>query len=172
MKTKLVVALFAFALPSFAWAQLVMFNATLTGSQETPPTPSPAMGQASATLDLNTLLFDYTMTFSALLAPETDAHLHLAPPGVPGPVVIPLPLGSPSHLTTTLTSAQADQLLAGLWYANVHSSLYPMGEIRGQLMPVPEPSTYAAFGTLLLVGLVTTKRIQARQAAQTSPLRT
>ena len=38
---------------------------------------------------------------------------------------------------------------AGQAYLNVHTNLFPGGEIRGLLAPVPEPQTYA----LMLAGL-------------------
>lgn len=33
----------------------------------------------------------------------------------------------------TLTDAQAADMMAGLWYVNIHTTRYPGGEIRGQL---------------------------------------
>jgi hypothetical protein len=36
--------------------------------------------------------------------------------------------------TATLTAAQEVDLFAGLWYFNLHSDLFPNGEIRGQLV--------------------------------------
>ena len=56
--------------------------------------------------------------------------------------------------TVTLTSEQADFLNAGRLYINVHTTTNPGGEIRGNLMVVPEPGTYAllacGMGALLL----------------------
>lgn len=149
---KLTLLLLSVALPHLAWGQL-MFGATLVGSNEVPPRATPAFGTAFATLDLSTNLFELNYEFDGLLAPQTGAHIHVAPRGENGGVLFPFPLGSPIMFTETLTDMQVDQLRTGLWYVNVHSTQYPGGEIRGQLMPVPEPSTYA-FGAAALLGLV------------------
>jgi hypothetical protein len=48
---------------------------------------------------------------------------------------------------------------AGQTYLNIHSTLFPGGEIRGFLVAVPEPSTYALMlGGLGLAGLVARRR--------------
>jgi len=46
----------------------------------------------------------------------------------------------------TLTSQQINDLESGLWYVNFTSSTYPDGEIRGQILSVPEPSVLALLG--------------------------
>src|ERR671933_59243 len=61
---------------------------------------------------------------------------------------------NPAFITAhggTVTQAEADLiagLLAGQAYLNIHTNLFPGGEIRGQLAPVAEPTTVA----LLLTG--------------------
>ena len=50
--------------------------------------------------------------------------------------------------TVTLTQEQVDFLSAGRLYINVHTGTNGPGEIRGNLLPVPEPGTYA----LLVIG--------------------
>lgn len=137
------------ALAHVSWGQL-MFRTTLTGSQEVPPRETPAFGIGYATLDLETNWFTFDYSFEGLLAPQVAAHIHVAPPGVNGPIVYPLPHGSPASLEVTITDEDVANLLAGNWYVNVHTTLYPGGEIRGQFVPVPEPSTYALGGAALL----------------------
>jgi len=53
-------------------------------------------------------------------------------------------------------ATQMNQLNSGMWYVNIHTSGtggFPEGEIRGQILPVPEPSTLV-LGALGLGGLV------------------
>jgi hypothetical protein len=87
----------------------------------------------------------------------TMAHIHLAPAGVNGPVVVWLyPSTPPAQLipgrssgvlaTGTFTAenlvgplagqsldALLDAFLGGDLYVNVHTSQYPPGEVRGQI---------------------------------------
>src|SRR3982751_4906927 len=65
------------------------FAAFQSGDQETPPNGSPAWSYAV----FNVSADGSTITYSARvfgLANPTDAHLHLGPPGVAGPIVVPL----------------------------------------------------------------------------------
>nr|WP_316641191.1 CHRD domain-containing protein [uncultured Roseateles sp.] len=50
--------------------------------------------------------------------------------------------------------------LAGKAYLNIHTQTFPGGEIRGFLVPVPEPETYALMGLGLAVVAVAAKRRQ------------
>lgn len=164
MKKLLLLAVLV-SLPHLSWGQL-MFRTTMTGSQEVPPRETPAFGVGHAWLDPETNWFTFEYTFEGLLAPQVGAHIHVAPPGVNGPIVYHLPMGSPGSLEVTITDEDVSQLLAGNWYVNIHSTLYPGGEIRGQFVPVPEPSTYAVAGAGLL-GLVV--MLRRRRAAKREP---
>lgn len=132
-----------------AWAQaqapLIYLQATINGAQETPPTPSPATGLGCFSFDPNTNVISYNITFTTLLGTETAAHFHTGAPGIAGPVIISLPLGSPKIGTAAMTPAQVSALLAGNVYANIHSTVFPGGEIRGQLN-VLTPATLMCFG--------------------------
>lgn len=70
----------------------------------------------------------------------TLGHIHDGNVGVAGPVVVPLvqsPAGSGVWTVSNalLTDAQITRLKAGGYYVNIHTSLNPTGEIRGQLLP-------------------------------------
>jgi hypothetical protein len=50
--------------------------------------------------------------------------------------VVPIEeFASGSEGSAELTQEQAEQLMAGKWYVNVHTANNPAGEIRGQVVP-------------------------------------
>jgi CHRD domain len=65
------------------------FAAYSSGDQETPPNDSPAWGYAVFDLGADGSILTYSGRAFGLFNPS-DAHLHLAPPGVAGPIVVPL----------------------------------------------------------------------------------
>lgn len=116
------------------------FSAILQQAQEVPsPIPVPgAGGLAAVSLDDTTNLLSWDVRWFNLSGSAVGAHFH-APAG-PGATAGPVVnigsisgLSSPSAGSTTITPTQANWLMNGEWYANVHTSLNPSGEIRGQL---------------------------------------
>ena len=115
-----------------------------------------------------TNLLDWNISFAGLTGTQSAAHFHgPAGLGANAGIQITLPLGSPLVGSAVLNDTQETQLLSELWYLNIHSSLFPSGEIRGQLLlaPVPEPEAYAMM--LAGLGLIGTavarrKRLQAK----------
>jgi hypothetical protein len=114
---------------------IVSFNAILNGTSEVPPNNT-TMATGTATLSYNktTKIFILYVTYSGLT--PTDGHVHVGAVGVDGPVVFPLTsLTSPINFTSrALTTAEETDLLANLYYVNLHTTAFPGGEIRGQLI--------------------------------------
>ncbi|MBE9004608.1 CHRD domain-containing protein [Fortiea sp. LEGE XX443] len=138
------------------------FTSTLNGAQENPPISTPATGTATGTLtgDPGSWVFSYVVNYSGLqgVIAAPFAHIHVAPVGVNGPIVhdldganVPPIAGSTSGTITgdwrfddisrPLTDVLAQQLINGNTYFNIHTSLFPAGELRGQIQSVPEPPT-------------------------------
>jgi hypothetical protein len=123
-----------------ARAEIVHLNAKLDGASETPPKATDGKGAAEVTLDTTKRTLNWTIAYSGLSGPATMAHFHgPAAPGVAAGVAVPItgPMSSPLAGTAGLNDGQIGDLLAGLWYINIHTAKYPGGEIRGQVVKTP-----------------------------------
>lgn len=119
-----------------AFAEVVHFTARLDGASETPPNDSKGTGNAEVTLNTDSRVLTWTVSYSGLSGPATMAHFHgPAGPGKAAPVAVPLtpPLASPIKGSATISDVQVGELRAGMWYVNVHTAKIPGGEIRGQV---------------------------------------
>ena len=137
---------------------LQTFGALLSADQETPPTSSTGSGNASFTLDSTHTRLGVSITVSGLSGAPTAAHIHMANPGVTGPIVVDL--NAPANFvngkliqTFTITKALGDDLVAeaNAYYVDIHTALFPNGEIRGQLSNTG-PSPASVLGTATLSG--------------------
>jgi hypothetical protein len=119
-----------------AHAETITLKAELKGSNEVPPNASPATGKAEAKLDTETRVLSWTVTYADLTGPALGAHFHgPSEPGKNAGIVLPFKtVQSPIEGTATLTESQVADLLAGKWYANIHTAANPGGELRGQMM--------------------------------------
>jgi len=119
----------------------LIFVATLNGVQEVPSNNSSAAGMATLVLSPDETTARLSLNFSGLSSGQTDAHIHgPAAPGNTAPPLFQLPLGQISDYQISLTVAQVQDLKNGLHYLNVHSSMFPGGEIRGQFQSSPTAS--------------------------------
>lgn len=142
--------------PITSFAAIVNLTAVLDGAQANAGagTGSSGTGSATMTLDTTSNLFSWNVLWSGLTN-ETNAHFHgPALPNQNAGVQVGIGVGSnPAISSATITSGQATDLLAGLWYINIHTSVFPGGEIRGQVSTIPIPAAMWLFGSGLL-GLV------------------
>lgn len=118
----------------------VTFTTQLRGANEVPPVDSNANGQVNAVLDKDTNVLRWQLSYEGLSGPATAGHFHgPAMGGANAGVALPFigAVTSPMSGQATLTAAQAADLTAGRWYANIHTAKFPGGEIRGQMTVRP-----------------------------------
>jgi hypothetical protein len=145
-------------------SNVVTFSATLVPSGEPPGLlGSPAgSGQFTATVDTATNVFTYNGTFTGLTSNVNNGHIHgpFTPGGtattaavimnfntLPGATFTGFGTATVGSISGTVTLNASTQisatvngdslkklLLAGLTYANIHTTTNPGGEIRAQLI--------------------------------------
>jgi hypothetical protein len=153
-----------------ASADTVSLDANLDPFQEVPPHNTPGYGSADFTIDTTTLSLSVvanTGIYADLLAGATTVRIQDAAVGMNGPTQFLLTLDTPGNTSGTfsgsgtLTNAAYNDALAGNLYVNISDSVFPSGEIRGQLLVVPEP---ASMTLLAGAGLLALRR-RARRVA-------
>jgi hypothetical protein len=139
-------------------ADTEVFTATLLGDNEVPPNNTE--GKADFRMEQTGMSITFSLTFSGLSTPLVVSHLHFAPTKVAGGVMIFLcgggnqpacPATTSGTITGTITAANVtgpvtqgidpgdltsalEAVGDGLAYANMHTSKFPAGEIRGQVV--------------------------------------
>lgn len=166
-------------IPIYANATIVTLASTLTPEAEIPPAIAPgASGSAAMVLDTDTNQFSWVIEFEELTGPATAAHFHIGAVDEAGDVVLNLDtdpgvifsgVGQTSGIFSggnTLSSTDIDDILAGLWYINIHTDANPPGELRGQVLggtfsPVPLPGAIWMFLPVLGLLSISARRRQA-----------
>ena len=133
------------------------FTAKLSGKEEVPPNESPSTGLAWVKITDDELGYEVNVTD---MDKVNAAHIHLAEAGKNGPVILTLFQGGPTEQVNgtvgeaNVTASNLDgpmkgkaitdlvtAMKNGTTYVNVHTTDFPNGEIRGQLM---DPSLAAS----------------------------
>lgn len=139
------------------------FSTRLSGFQELPALMSDGKGTLDLHLDRHAQTISYTLTFSGLSAPVTQSHIHFGKVHVAGSIVVFFcsnlgngPAGTQAcpaaggTVTGTISAADVLPVAAQHFpaadfnalvraitsdtaYANVHTTNFPAGEIRGQI---------------------------------------
>ncbi len=135
------------------------FTAHLMGLNEVPSLNSPAHGDLTLTVGNGQLT--WSLTYAGFVNQPSQAHVHVGQPGVSGGVsfffcggpkpACPSSASGPVVITGTVLPADilgptaqgfaagdlnsvVKAIEAGFTYANMHTSVFPAGEIRGQLV--------------------------------------
>lgn len=134
-----IAAVLMLALPGAAGAAIVHFAATIDGAQETPPNGSAGTGTGTFVMDTVANTLSISVTYSGLGSGTIAGHIHgYAGPGVPAGIVYGFTNpNSPINETWNFSESDEPQIIAGLTYVNIHTSGFPAGEIRGQILRVP-----------------------------------
>jgi hypothetical protein len=113
---------------------ITTFKAVINGAVETPVNASTATGTATLTYDNDTKIFKVVVEYTGVNA--TMAHIHKGEIGVAGSVIFGFdnPASPINYTSPALDAAQEADLMANLYYVNIHSAQFPAGEIRGQLI--------------------------------------
>jgi len=142
-------------------------KADLIGFEEVPSISTTGIGTFTMVIEPGDAAYTYTLTYSGLTGNVLQAHTHIAQKGVNGGIMVFYctnlgngPAGTqacPASGTITGRVTAADviggaaaqgvspgefaevlrAIRAGFAYTNVHSNLFPGGEIRGQIGPEP-----------------------------------
>jgi len=179
-------ALGLFGLTCAASAEVFSGNFLLSGDQQVPPNDSNAIGAGQIVFDSDNQTFDLSLAIFGIglddlmnVGPNsTPVHIHMAPPGSNGPIVIDVgffasfqqqglgltldiedvPFGGQQGNVFSDIDDNIAALQQGNLYVNIHTSDFPGGEIRGQLPAIPAPGALALLG---VAGVMTGRRRRA-----------
>lgn len=121
----------------------------LSGAQETPATPTTALGSMDVFYSKETRTLTYTVSWSGLTGSVAAMHIHgLAPLGYIAGVVQTFSTSAIVRCPTSLNTScgtysgslladgvvvKEEDILNGVYYVNIHTATYGGGEIRGQI---------------------------------------
>lgn len=147
------------AIPSISSGEDALeFKAELTGAEEVPPVTTNTTGEAELEVnaDQTAIEFELEIDDAIGILAVAGAHIHCAPAGQEGPIVVFLAgdvsggfdgevnietFISEANIVDPACGATLPELIAnmkaGNTYVNVHSAVYPEGEIRGQIEESP-----------------------------------
>ena len=113
-------------------------TADLKGANEVPAADPDGSGNATFHMIRGAALICYSITVADIMLPATAAHIHVGAAGTNGNVVVPLKAPDASGKSAGCVASSRTLVAAILdtpsgYYANVHTTDFPAGAIRGQL---------------------------------------
>ena len=136
-----------------AQAETINARAVLGGGEEAPtPVLTGAVGVADLAIDTDARTIAVEIRMFNIPSATTAGHIHVGPKGVSGPVVVnfPIPRDRVGDLSLSFTVSAANlspnpalgintmddviqAIVGGGAYVNIHTAVFPAGEIRGQI---------------------------------------
>jgi hypothetical protein len=143
-KLALFASTFAVLAVSAATARNLQFFAVLLGGNEVSAGGDANAGDPNGTGTASVIVVSGTQICYSILVDNIDkptmAHIHEAPAGVNGPIVVPLSEPSTGNPGTSSDCTTVDSDLVNRirdtpsdFYVNVHTGNFPAGAVRGQL---------------------------------------
>jgi hypothetical protein len=150
-----------------ALADQVRITGSGSGAEEAPdPGEDGATIQADFTIDTESGQITYTVSVAGNSEQAAASHIHRAPPGEAGDVVVeldPAAVNAGTEATAKVDPDVAAEIVAspGDFYVNAHSASFPGGFARAQLeaagptsVPTGDGSSASGLPALIGVGLV------------------
>jgi hypothetical protein len=112
------------------------FTTTLLGSNEVPKGAPKGSGKAVITLNAGTGKVCWTFSSIKGISKVNASHIHKAPKGKSGPVVVAFFTGAlktKGCVKASKSVIRAIEKTPSGYYVNIHTAKYPAGAIRGQL---------------------------------------
>jgi CHRD domain-containing protein len=112
--------------------------ARMTGEVEVPTGDLDGSGLATVIVHPGRGRLCFAIVVDDIVLPATGAHVHKAPAGVAGDIVVPLTAPDATGTSAGCVSADPGLLTAikrhpRQYYVNVHTTDFPAGAVRGQL---------------------------------------
>lgn len=119
----------------------IHFYADLSDGPQRAPTESPGVGRVDFVLERDTLKLSWTMSFKDLTSEPVGLHIHGPVPAEgDAPALFDLamdPIRSPLMGEKVLTLGEVAFFVQHLVFVNLHTSKYPLGELRGPIRKLP-----------------------------------
>jgi hypothetical protein len=114
------------------------FTTPLTGAAEPNGGDPVGSGTGSVTVNVGTGEVCWVLEAADIALPALASHIHIAPAGINGPIVVTLSPPDASGMSSGCTTADKALLKSIVkspesYYINVHTSEHPGGAVRGQL---------------------------------------
>jgi CHRD domain len=117
-------------------------NLPMSGLQEVPQRLTSGNGSMDFVYNRDSRTLSYTVRWNSLTGPVVQAHIHgTAQKGVNAGILQDWTTPIPKAVSGTYSGSvlidgvvfREEDLLLGRYYVNIHTAMYPGGEIRGQI---------------------------------------